>query len=65
MLFATLTANKDCGPELLEQQLLLGSPLYLFCMCLRDDRKSESSKIAKALTYTKTVVLNVGLSVLF
>ena len=34
-------------------------------MCIRDDRKRESSKMAKAFRYTKKVVFNVGLSVLF
>ena len=34
-------------------------------MCLRDDRKRESSKMAKAFRYTEKVVFNVGLSVLF
>ena len=39
--------------------------MYLFYMCLRDDRKRESSKMAKAFRYTEKVVSNVGLSVLF
>ena len=33
-------------------------------MCIRDDRKRESSKMAKAFRYTEKVVFNVGLSVL-
>ena len=65
MLFATFIPSNNWGPELPEWPLLLGTWLYLFYMCLRDDRKRESSKMAKAFRYTKKVVFNVGLSVLF
>ena len=65
MLSATFIPSNDWGPELPEWPLLLGTWLYLFYMCLRDDRKRESSKMAKAFRYTKKVVFNVGFSVLF
>ena len=53
-----------------EAQSSLGGPSCwglncIYFTCLRDDRKRESSKIAKAFRYTKKVVFNVGLSVLF
>ena len=40
-------------------------PDCIYFTCVRDDRKRESSKMAKAFRYTKRVVFNVGLSVLF
>ena len=60
-----LIPSNSWGPEFPEWPLLLGTWLYLFYMCLRDDRKRESSKMAKAFRYTKKVVFNVGFSVLF
>jgi hypothetical protein len=64
MLFATFIPRNDWDPELPEWPLLRGLDCIYFT-CLRDDSKRESSKMAKAFRYTKRVVFNVGLSVLF
>lgn len=64
LLFATFIPRNDWGPELPEWPLLRGLDCIYFT-CLRDDSKRESSKMAKAFRYTKRVVFNVGLSVLF
>ena len=64
LLFATFIPRNDWGPELPEWPLMRGLDCIYFT-CLRDDSKRESSKMAKAFRYTKRVVFNVGLSVLF